>query len=71
MAVDRKDLLRDVSSVVGNEDLDVIGVATSADKHSDTATVRFTMEVRDAEQMEHIRLKLSQLPGVIELHRGN
>ncbi len=69
--MDRKDLLRDVSSVVANEDLDVIGVSTSADKHSDTATICFTMEVRDAEQMEHIRLKLSQLPGVIEVRRGN
>ena len=71
LAVDRKGLLRDVSSVIANEDLAVVGVTTHSDKDNDTATMRFTVEVRDAEQMEHIRYKLSQLPGVIEVRRGN
>jgi GTP pyrophosphokinase len=71
LAVDRKGLLRDVSSVIANEDLDVVGVTTHSDRDTDTATMRFTVEVHDADQMEHIRLKISQLPGVIEVRRGN
>ncbi len=71
LAVDRKGLLRDVSSVITNEDIDVIGVATHSDRDRDTATMRFTVEVRDADQLEHIRLKIAQLPGVLEVRRGN
>ena len=58
-----------MSSVIANEDLAVVGVTTHSDKDNDTATMRFTVEVRDAEQMEHIRYKLSQLPGVIEVRQ--
>jgi GTP pyrophosphokinase len=70
LAVDRKGLLRDVSSVITNEDLDVVGVSTHSDRDTDTATMRFTIEVRDADQLEHVRLKLAQLPGVLEVRRG-
>jgi len=71
LAVDRKGLLRDVSSVITNEDIDVIGVTTHSDRDTDTASMRFTVEVHDADQLEHIRLKIRQLPGVIEVRRGN
>jgi len=71
LAVDRKGLLRDVSSVITNEDIDVIGVTTHSDRDTDTASMRFTVEVHDADQLEHIRLKIGQLPGVIEVRRGN
>jgi GTP pyrophosphokinase len=70
LAVDRKGLLRDVSSVITNEDLDVVGVSTHSDRDTDTATMRFTVEVRDADQLEQVRLKLAQLPGVLEVRRG-
>jgi GTP pyrophosphokinase len=71
LAVDRKGLLRDVSSIITNEDIDVTGVTTHSDRDSDLASMRFTVEVRDADQLEHIRLKIGQLPGVIEVRRGN
>jgi len=71
LAVDRKGLLRDVSSIITNEDIDVIGVTTHSDRDTDTASMRFTVEVRDAEQLEQIRLKIAQLPGVIEVRRGS
>jgi (p)ppGpp synthase/HD superfamily hydrolase len=32
--------------------------------------MRFTVEVRDADQLEQVRLKLAQLPGVLEVRRG-
>ncbi len=70
LAVDRKGLLRDVSSVIANEDIDVVGVTTHSDRDTDTASMRFTVEVHDADQLEHIRLKIGQLPGVIEVRRG-
>jgi GTP pyrophosphokinase len=60
-----------VSSVIANEDIDVIGVATHYDRDTDTATMRFTLEVGDARQLEHVRVKIAQLPGVIDVRRGN
>ncbi|MEA3278697.1 MAG: bifunctional (p)ppGpp synthetase/guanosine-3',5'-bis(diphosphate) 3'-pyrophosphohydrolase [Pseudomonadota bacterium] len=69
MAADRKGLLRDVSSVFSDEDVDVVGVNTSSDRNIDRATMRFTVEVKDMGQLEHVLIKLVQIPDVIDVRR--
>ena len=64
IAADRKGLLRDISSILTNEDIDVIGVNTNSDRKSDTATMRFTIEVCDMEQLSRLLSKVEQLPDV-------
>lgn len=64
IAGDRKGLLRDISSVLTNEDIDVIGVNTSSDRKTDIASMRFTVEVRDMEQLSRLLSKVEQLPDV-------
>ncbi len=70
LASDRKGLLRDVTSVVSDADIDVLGVATSSDRRNDTASMRFTVEVRDNAQLEHLLLKLKQIPDVFDVRRA-
>ena len=68
-AEDRKGLLRDVSSVFTNEDVDVIAVKTTSDRKTDTATMHFTIEIGDIEQLGRLMVKVSQLPGVLVVDR--
>ncbi|MGD9163896.1 MAG: bifunctional (p)ppGpp synthetase/guanosine-3',5'-bis(diphosphate) 3'-pyrophosphohydrolase [Chromatiales bacterium] len=64
VACDRKGLLRDISAILTNEDIDVIGVNTNSDRRTDTATMRFTVEVCDMEQLSRLLCKVEQLPDV-------
>ncbi len=64
VAADRKGLLRDISSILTNEDIDVIGVNTNSDRKTDTATMRFTVEVCDMDQLSRLLSKVEQLPDV-------
>ena len=64
MASDRKGLLRDISAILTNEDIDVIGVNTNSDRKTDSATMRFTVEVKDMKQLSRLLSKIEQLPDV-------
>jgi GTP pyrophosphokinase len=69
IAADRKGLLRDVSSVFSDEGIDVIGVNTASDRGRDRATMHFTAEVKDVSELEHVLVKLRQIPDVLEVRR--
>ena len=70
-AADRKGLLRDVSSVLADEDANVIGTETQTDATNDRASMRFTVEVSDVDQLEQVCGKLRQLTDVIEVRRSS
>ncbi|MCU7858692.1 MAG: ACT domain-containing protein, partial [Candidatus Thiodiazotropha sp. (ex Lucinoma kastoroae)] len=69
VASDRKGLLRDISAILTNEDIDVIGVSTNSDRKTDSASMRFTVEVRDMEQLSRLLSKVEQLPDVTLVKR--
>ncbi len=69
VASDRKGLLRDISSILTNEDVDLTGVNTKSDKRSDQAVMRFTIEITDMEQLSMVLGKIAQLPDVLEVKR--
>jgi GTP pyrophosphokinase len=68
-AADRKGLLRDVSSAITNEDVDVVGVNTHSDRTADIASMRFTVEIADMRQLSRVINKVAQLPDVIDVRR--
>ncbi|WP_242519189.1 RelA/SpoT family protein [Halochromatium roseum] len=68
-AADRKGLLRDVSSVLADEDANVIATETQTDATNDRASMRFRVEVSDIDQLEQVCAKLRQLSDVIEVRR--
>lgn len=69
LAADRKGLLRDISSVFSDAEIDVLGVNTASDRTNDRATMRFTVEVKDISQLEHMLVKLGQIPDVLDVRR--
>ena len=69
LAGDRKGLLRDISSVFANAEIDVVGVNTESDLKNDRASMRFTAEVTDMTQLSRVIDRLAQVPDVIDVRR--
>ena len=69
-AADRKGLLRDVSSVLADEDANVLGTNTQSDPTNDVATMHFTVEVGSVAQLDRVLVKLKQLPDVLDVRRS-
>jgi GTP pyrophosphokinase len=69
VASDRKGLLRDISSIMTNEEVDVIAVNTRSDPRTDRANMRFTTEVSSMGQLSRILEKIAQLSDVLEVSR--
>ena len=69
VAADRKGLLRDVSAVFSDQDVDVLGVHTVSDRTTDRAMMRFTVEVKDMAELEQVVAKLTQVPDVLNVRR--
>ncbi len=70
IAADRKGLLRDISSVLADEDVDVGAVNSHSERTTDTAAMRFTLSVRDMEHLNRVKAKLAQIPDVLEVRRS-
>ena len=68
-ASDRKGLLRDISAIFANEDVDVVGVNTQTDRKLDHANMLFTVEITDMRQLSNLLNKLAQLPDVQSARR--
>lgn len=69
IAGDRKGLLRDISSVFANAEIDVLGVNTQSDRRKDRAAMRFTAEVVDMAQLSRVLDRLAQIPDVLDVRR--
>ena len=69
IAHDRKGLLRDISSVFANTEMDVLGVNTQTDRRNERASMRFTVEVNDMNQLSRVMGQLAQIPDVDDVRR--
>jgi GTP pyrophosphokinase len=68
-AYDRQGLLRDISSVAANEEVNIIAVNTKSDKREQTADMSLTMEIVDIAQLTRVMDKIRQLANVLEVGR--
>lgn len=68
-AWDRTGLLRDITSVLANEQVNVTGVQTQSDKADGTATMCLTLEVPDLAKLSRVLTRIEQLPNVMEARR--
>ena len=68
-AYDRPGLLRDVTAVMANERINVMGVNTRTNKKDMIARMELQVEVTDIGQLSSILNKIGQLPNVLEVNR--
>jgi len=68
-AYDREGLLRDVTTILADEKVNLIGVHTYTNQQEHTATITINMEIRSLDTLGRVLAKLKQLPNVIEARR--
>ncbi|MEN8205593.1 MAG: GTP diphosphokinase [Pseudomonadota bacterium] len=68
-AYDRSGLLRDITSVLANEKINLNGVNTLTDKRDGIARMSLTLEIVDIGQLSRVLTKIGQLPNVVEARR--
>jgi len=71
LAHDRQGLLRDISQVMADQNLNVIAVNTQSDADDQTARMALTVELYDVEQLSRTMDKLRQLRNVLQVERRN
>lgn len=69
LAYDRSGLLRDITSVLASEKINVIGVNTHTDKKDHAAHMLLTVEIEDLTELSRVLSRIGQLPNVIEARR--
>lgn len=68
-AYDRQGLLRDITSILSNEKVNVIAVNTLTNKNDNMARLVLTVEIADLSGLMNILNKILQLPNVLEAER--
>ncbi|MBD3670984.1 MAG: GTP diphosphokinase [Gammaproteobacteria bacterium] len=68
-AVDREGLLRDVSSLLAADRVNVLRVSTYTDKKDYVAHMELTIEISNTQQLSRILSRIEQLPNVLQVKR--
>ncbi|MCZ8529541.1 GTP diphosphokinase [Alteromonas sp. PRIM-21] len=66
---DRNGLLRDITTVLANENVPLLGVNSLSDKNRQTALITISIEVNDLERVSKVLIQLRQLKGVTDAKR--
>ena len=68
-AYDRAGLLRDITGVLANEKINMLGVNTATDKQDGMARMSLSLEITDIRQLSRVLTQIGQLPNVVEARR--
>jgi GTP pyrophosphokinase len=69
LAYDRAGLLRDITSLLANDRVNVIGVNTYTDRKDLMARMELRLEITDLNQLSRILARIGQLSNVVEVFR--
>ena len=69
VANDRSGLLRDITTILANEKVNVLGVASRSDTKQQLATIDMDIEIYNPQVLGRVIAKLNQLPDVIDAKR--
>ncbi len=70
-AMDRQALLRDITIVLANIDINLLSVTTLSNQDDLSAKLKLTIEISGIEQLSKALNKIVQIPNVIEAYRIN
>ncbi len=68
-ANDRSGLLRDITTILANEKVNVLGVASRSDTRQQLATIDMNIEIYNLQVLGRVLGKLNQVPDVIDARR--
>lgn len=70
-AYNRRGLVRDISSIVSAEEVDIISIESMTDKDANRAEFRLLIEVPGIDSLGRVLTKIQQIPNIIEVYRIN
>jgi len=68
-AYDRPGLLRDITTLVADEKVNLAQAAAIVNKEENTTLITATLEISNAAQLARILARIERLPNVLEVHR--
>ncbi|MGB5445514.1 MAG: GTP diphosphokinase [Psychromonas sp.] len=68
-ALDRSGLLKDITTLLSNEKINVLGVNSMTNVKTQTAIIDLNLEIRNSENISNIQAKLKQLKDVSDIRR--
>ncbi len=68
-AYDRYGLLRDITTLLDNERINISALQTLSDKRKNTVDMQLTAEIRSFDELSRILTKLNQLPNIASARR--
>ena len=68
-AFDRKWLLKDLTNVIAQSEVNILSVSSLADESRGLAEIRLTLKVSDFEQLSQLLGRLDSVPGVQDARR--
>lgn len=69
-AWDRHGLLRDISAILSNQHINVLGIHSDTDTKAHKAYIRVNIEIDNITNLSALCNRISQIPNVIEAERG-
>lgn len=70
-AIDRTGLLRDITNILTDLKVNVLGVQTLSNKDTQMADMQIIMEIQDLQQLQKVSDKILQLTNVLKVYRKN
>lgn len=70
-AIDRTGLLKDITSILSDLKVNVLGVQSLSDKNTQIADMQITLEIEDLQQLQKVTDKIMQLKNVLKVYRKN
>ena len=70
-AIDRSGLLKDISNILADLKVNVLGVQTLSNKDTQMADMKITLEIQDLQQLQKVTDKIMQLTNVLKVYRKN
>lgn len=59
----------DISSILANDQVNVLGANTLTDQETSVATMMMTLEITDVVQLSRVLDKIAQLPNIVQTYR--
>jgi GTP pyrophosphokinase len=70
-AIDRTGLLKDITNILSDLKVNVLGVQSLSDKNTQMADMQITLEIEDLQQLQKVTDKIMQLKNVLKVYRKN
>ena len=70
-AIDRTGLLKDITGILADLKVNVLGVQSLSNKDTQMADMQITLEIEDLEQLQKVSDKILQIKNVLKVYRKN